>query len=183
MENKTKLSELFISFAKIGLFTFGGGYAALPNIESEVCDNHHWSSEEEIVDYYAVSQMTPGIIMINVATFVGYKQRGVLGGIVSTLGVITPCICIISTIATLIENFASIPIVQSALKGISAGVCAIIITSLFKLAKKSIKDLFGVILAIIAFVISYFTDISILIVVSFGILCGLIKNKLEVNKK
>lgn len=183
MDNKkTKLLNLYLTFCKIGLFTFGGGYAALPIIEREVCINNKWSTEEEIVDYYAISQMTPGIIMINVATFVGYKQRGVLGGIVSTLGVISPCLVIITLIATLIENFASIPVVQSALKGIAAGICAIIITSLIKLAKKSIKDIFGIVLAIVSFIFAYFTDVSILIIVAVGIFCGLIRKKTEVRK-
>ena len=155
----------------------------LPIIEKEVVDNKKWANYEELLDYYAVSQATPGIIMINVATFIGYKEKGVLGAIVSTLGVITPSLIIITLIASLIENFASIKIVKSALKGIAAGISAIMISSLIKLGKTSIKDIFSVILCIIGFVVAYFTKISIIYAVIFGIAAGLIIYKVLGVKK
>lgn len=181
-KKNTTLLELYLSFFKVGLFTFGGGYAMLPIIEREVVINKKWISYEELLDYYAVSQSTPGIIMVNVATFIGYKEKGVLGGIISTLGAISPSLIIITSIASLIENFQDIPEVKLALKGIGATVCAIMVSSIIKLGKASIKDKLGVVLCIIGFVISYFTNISIIYVVLFGIAIGLIKNKLEVKK-
>ena len=89
-KKKASLLELYITFFKVGLFTFGGGLAMLPIIEREVVTNKKWVSYEELLDYYAVSQSTPGIIMVNVATFIGYKERGIIGSIISTLGVISP---------------------------------------------------------------------------------------------
>ena len=182
-EKKTSLLELYTAFFKVGLFTFGGGLAMLPIIEREVVDDKKWATYEELLDYYAVSQSTPGIIMVNVSTFIGYKERGLIGGIVSTLGVVSPSLIIITLIASLIENFASISYVQSALKGIAAGISAIMISSLIKLGKSSIKDILGVVLCVIGFVISYFTKISIIYVVVFGIAVGIIKYKLLEVKK
>ncbi|MDO5440867.1 MAG: chromate transporter [Erysipelotrichaceae bacterium] len=181
--DKTSLKELYTVFFKVGLFTFGGGYAMLPIIEREVVNNKKWVSYEELLDYYAVSQTTPGIIMINVATFIGYKERGLIGGIVSTLGVISPSLIIITLIASLIENFASISYVQSALKGIAAGISAIMISSMIKLGKSSIKDILSVVLCMVGFVVSYFTKISIIYVVVFGIAIGIIRYKLLEVKK
>lgn len=183
MNKNVSYSELFISFFKVGLFTFGGGISMLPVIEREIVSNKKWASYDELLDYYAVSQATPGIIMVNVATFIGYKEKGILGGIISTLGVITPSLLIITLIATLIENFASISIVQSALKGIAAGISAIVISSIIKLAKSSIVDLVSVILCAIGFVIAYFTSISIIYAVVFGILAGLLIYKVLGVKK
>ena len=180
---KTTLLELYISFFKVGLFTFGGGIAMLPVIEREVVNNKKWTTYEEMLDYYAVSQATPGIIMVNIATFIGHKEKGIIGGIISTLGVITPSLIIITLIATLIENFASIPFVQSALKGIAAGISAIIIASLIKLGKSSLKDIFSVILCIIGFYVAYFTNISIIYAVVFGIAAGIVLYKLLGVKK
>ena len=182
-QKKTSLFKLYSSFFKVGLFTFGGGYAMLPIIEREVVNNQKWISYEELLDYYAVSQTTPGIIMINVATFIGYKERGVIGGIVATLGAVSPSIIIITLIAKLIQNFANIPQVKSALKGIAAGISAIMISSLVKLGKSSIKDWLSVILCIVGFVIAHFTNISIVYVVFFGAAIGIIRYKLLEVKK
>ena len=107
--------ELFYSFAKIGAFTFGGGYAMLPLIQREVVEKKHWATEEEIMDYYAVGQCTPGIIAVNTATFIGYYKKGIIGGIFATLGVIFPSIVIILLIASLLQNFSDLAIVQHAL--------------------------------------------------------------------
>lgn len=155
----------------------------LPIIEREVVNNKKWASYEELLDYYAVAQSTPGIIMVNVATFIGYKERGLIGGIVSTLGVVSPSLVIITLIASLIENFSSISYVQSALKGIAAGISAIMISSLIKFGKSSLKDILGVVLCIIGFIVAYFTNISIIYVVVFGIAVGIIRYKLLEVKK
>lgn len=182
-KEKTSLIELYISFFKVGLFTFGGGYAMLPIIEREVVKNKKWVSYDEILDYYAVSQTTPGVIMVNTSTFVGYGQRGVVGAIVATLGVISPSLIIISLIASLIENFADLPLVKSALKGISAGICAIMVSSIVKLSKSAIKSSLSVVLAIIGFSIAYFTNISIIYAIIFAIIVSILINLKKENKK
>ena len=110
-----ELADLFVTFAKMGLFTFGGGYAMLPLLEREVVDNKKWATKEEIMDYYAVGQCTPGIIAVNVSTFVGYYQKGIAGGIIATLGVVFPSIVIILLIASLIQGFSHIAVVQLSL--------------------------------------------------------------------
>ena len=109
-----ELLELFLTFAKIGVMTFGGGMAMLPILEREVVQNKHWATEEELVDYFAIGQCTPGIIAVNTATFIGEKKRGVLGGIAATLGVVFPSLVIITVLAGLITNFSHLAWVQNA---------------------------------------------------------------------
>ena len=166
-----ELFDLFWTFCKIGALTFGGGYAMLPLIQ------------REILDYYAVGQCTPGVIAVNTATFIGYKLRGIIGGIVATLGVIFPSIVIILIIATFLQNFADLAIVQSAFAGIRVAVVALIITTVVKLIKSSIKDYLGVIIAIIAFVISAFIGLSPVYVVIAAALTGFISKGLRGDKK
>ncbi len=136
----TSLWTLFLCFAKIGGFTFGGGYAMLPILQREVVEKYHWTSEEELLDYYAIGQCTPGIIAVNTATFIGYKQRGILGSLAATLGMISPSIFIIALIAAVLENFSNNPYVISALAGIQVCVCALVFMAVLQLAKKSVKD-------------------------------------------
>ena len=178
-----ELFDLFWTFCKIGALTFGGGYAMLPLIQREIVENKKWSTEKEILDYYAVGQCTPGVIAVNTATFIGYKLRGIIGGIVATLGVIFPSIVIILLIATFLQNFADLAIVQSAFAGIRVAVVALIITTVVKLIKSSIKDYLGVIIAIIAFVISAFIGLSPVYVVIAAALTGFISKGLRGDKK
>ena len=178
-----ELFDLFWTFCKIGALTFGGGYAMLPLIQREIVENKKWSTEKEILDYYAVGQCTPGVIAVNTATFIGYKLRGIIGGIVATLGVIFPSIVIILIIATFLQNFADLAIVQSAFAGIRVAVVALIITTVVKLIKSSIKDYLGVIIAIIAFVISAFIWLSPVYVVIAAALTGFISKGLRGDKK
>ena len=178
-----ELFDLFWTFCKIGALTFGGGYAMLPLIQREIVENKKWSTEKEILDYYAVVQCTPGVIAVNTATFIGYKLRGIIGGIVATLGVIFPSIVIILIIATFLQNFADLAIVQSAFAGIRVAVVALIITTVVKLIKSSIKDYLGVIIAIIAFVISAFIGLSPVYVVIAAALTGFISKGLRGDKK
>ena len=178
-----ELFDLFWTFCKIGALTFGGGYAMLPLIQREIVENKKWSTEKEILDYYAVGQCTPGVIAVNTATFIGCKLRGIIGGIVATLGVIFPSIVIILIIATFLQNFADLAIVQSAFAGIRVAVVALIITTVVKLIKSSIKDYLGVIIAIIAFVISAFIGLSPVYVVIAAALTGFISKGLRGDKK
>ena len=178
-----ELFDLFWTFCKIGALTFGWVYAKLPLIQREIDENKKWSTEKEILDYYAVGQCTPGVIAVNTATFIGYKLRGIIGGIVATLGVIFPSIVIILIIATFLQNFADLAIVQSAFAGIRVAVVALIITTVVKLIKSSIKDYLGVIIAIIAFVISAFIGLSPVYVVIAAALTGFISKGLRGDKK
>ena len=178
-----ELFDLFWTFCKIGALTFGGGYAMLPLIQREIVENKKWSTEKEILDYYAVGQCTPGVIAVNTATFIGYKLKGIIGGIVATLGVIFPSIVIILIIATFLQNFADLAIVQSAFAGLRVAVVALIITTVVKLIKSSIKDYLGVIIAIIAFVISAFIGLSPVYVVIAAALTGFISKGLRGDKK
>ena len=140
------LLDLYCSFFRVGALMFGGGYAMLPLLQREVVDKKHWVTEEDILDYYAIGQITPGIIAVNTATFVGFRQKKVIGGICATLGVVSPSLIIITVIAALLANFADIPAVQNAFAGIRVCVCVLILNSVIKLAKKSVVD--GITLAI-----------------------------------
>ena len=164
--------ELYAAWFRMGLFTFGGGYAMLPMIQKEVIEKHHWATEDEIMDYYAIGQVTPGVIAVNTATFVGYKIKGIAGGIVSTLGVISPSIIIITVIAGLISNFSEIPAVQSALRGIQVSVCVLMLNAIVKLFRKGVTDIPSFLIFAAAFLLSYFTDISTVLLVVGAAVCG-----------
>lgn len=132
--------ELFFAFAKIGVCTFGGGYAMLPILQRELVENKGWATDQELADYYAVGQCTPGVIAVNTATFVGYNRLGWLGGVVATLGVVFPCLVIIMAIAAFLSNFMHIQWVIHAFNGVRAGVVALILSSVLKLLKTSLVD-------------------------------------------
>ena len=134
------LLDLFCTFFRVGLFTFGGGYAMLPLLQREIVEKKKWASEEELLDYFAVGQCTPGIIAVNTATFVGCKHKGLAGGILASLGVVSPSLIIITIIAAALQNFAHYPAVQNAFVGIRVAVCVLILNSVVKLCKTSVKD-------------------------------------------
>ena len=174
-----KLWELYIAWFKMGLFTFGGGYAMLPMIQRDVVEKKKWATEDEIMDYYAIGQCTPGIIAVNTATFVGYKVKGIAGGIIATLGVVSPSLIIITIIAAFLTNFQDIAIVQQALSGIRISVCILMSVSIYKLAKKSVTNIFGITLCVLAFVMSYFTSVSTVLLVVVAGICGIIKGRIS----
>ena len=149
------LLDLFITCAKIGVCTFGGGLAMLPILQREIVEKKGWATEDDLTDYYAIGQCTPGVIAVNTATFVGRTQAGAVGGIVATLGVVFPSIVIILLIAAFLQNFAHVPAVIHAFGGIRACVCALILSSLFKLGKSALKNrpavvIFAAVLALAA---------------------------------
>lgn len=135
-----KLWELFWTFAKIGVMTFGGGYAMLPMLQREVVDNKHWATEEEIMDYFAIGQCTPGVIAVNTATFIGQKEKGIAGGIVASIGVVFPSFVIISLLAGVIEAFSHLTWVQHAFGGVRVCVCVLILNAVVKLYRKAVVD-------------------------------------------
>ena len=145
-----ELLTLFLTFARIGGLTFGGGYAMLTMLQREVVERYHWATEEELADYYAIGQCTPGVIAVNTATFIGYKQRGVAGGIFATLGVAFPSLVIITIIAAFLQNFAEYKVVQDAFAGISVCIFVLIVNAVLRLWKKSVvsRGTLGIFLAV-----------------------------------
>lgn len=135
------LLEMFLAFAKVGVMTFGGGYAMLPILQREVVDKKGWATEEELMDYFAIGQCTPGVIAVNTATFIGQKNKGIVGGIVATIGVVFPSLVIISLLAGVIEAFSHLVWVQNAFGGVRVCVCVLILNAVVKLYKKAVLDL------------------------------------------
>ncbi|MBR4373959.1 MAG: chromate transporter [Treponema sp.] len=168
------LWELFSIFFKIGLCTFGGGIAMLPILERDLVENRRWATEGELLDYFAIGQATPGIIAVNVATFIGYKKARVIGGCVATFGMVCPSLIIITLIALFISNFADIWWVQKALTGINVAVAAILTSAVYKFAKKSVKDVFGFCLLVISFVAIFVFNVGTIWVIIGSALIGII---------
>lgn len=173
------LISLFWAFCKIGGLTFGGGYAMLPMLQKEVVEEKKWATEEELLDYYAVGQATPGIIAVNTATFVGYKEKGVLGAAFATFGVVFPSLVIIMAIAGFIDNFSDLDVVQYAFSGIRIAVGVLILNALLKLMKGSVKDILGIILFVATFIASSFLNISVVYIIIAAALIGIISDYVE----
>ncbi|MDO5754783.1 MAG: chromate transporter [Tissierellia bacterium] len=135
--------ELFIVFAKMGAFTFGGGYAMLPLLQREIVDRKKWATEEDLMDYYAIGQSTPGIIAVNTAVFIGYKQKEIPGAIAAILGLITPSILIIIGIASLLKGIRNNESIDHIFQGIRIAVCALVMMTVYRMAKTGIRDILG----------------------------------------
>ena len=180
------LINLFMSFFKIGLFTIGGGLAMIPMMEKELINKKRWINDEELLDYYAVSQSTPGIIAVNVATFVGYKQAGIIGGIFATLGIVTPSWIIITILAFFINSISDYPMVQKALKGINVAVASLLTSVIINFSKKTIKNFYNGLFMFLAFVLVFFFKVpSYWIIISaiiMGILIVLVQDKIKAKK-
>lgn len=170
------LLDLFVSFMKIGAFTFGGGYAMLPMIQREIVENKKWATEDEILDYFAVAQCTPGVIAVNTATFVGHKIKGIAGGIIATFGVIFVPVIIISLIATVLKSISHLKVVENALWGIRIAVCASITASIIGLLRKSVKGKMGIILFLASALVGIIFDISPIFTVLVAGIIGLTVN-------
>ncbi len=176
-----KFIELFFVFFKIGAVTFGGGLAMLPILQAELAEKRDWVTQEELCDYYAVGQCTPGIIAVNTATFVGCKRGGTLGGIIATLGVVFPSVVVIYIIASLLSNFAEYPVVKNAFAGIRACVVALIFNSIIKLWKSSIRDKTAFLIYIAVLAAALFTPVPVAVLVviagAFGVGLYLIRRR------
>ena len=146
-----ELLDLYLAFVKIGTFTIGGGLAMMPMLRRELIENRGWITEEDLIDYYAVGQSTPGIIAVNVSTFVGFKRAGIIGGIAGTLGMVTPSFIIIMLLARFINSVADYPVAQKALKGINVAVAALLTHVVVSFAKKTIKTPVNFIFMMVAF--------------------------------
>ena len=177
-----KYWELFITFAKMGVLTFGGGMAMLPILQREVVENKHWADEEELTDYFALGQCTPGIIAVNTATFIGQKLYGTVGGILATLGVVFPSLVIISLLAGLINNFADLAWVQNAFAGIQVCVCVLIFNAVVKLLKKSVVDKRTLVIFLLVLAGGCLLDVSPVVFVLLSALAGIVLKQLEVKR-
>ena len=177
-----ELWTLFWTFAKVGVMTFGGGMAMLPILQREIVDSRHWASEEELADYYAIGQCTPGIIAVNTATFIGQKYDGAAGGIVATLGVVFPSLVIISVLAGLISNFAELAWVKNAFAGIQVCVCVLIFNAMVKLLKKSVVDKRTAAIFLLVLAGGVFLKLSPVWFVVAAALAGIILKNLEARK-
>ncbi len=169
--------DLFLTFAKVGVMTFGGGYAMLPILQREVVDKKGWATEEEMMDYFAIGQCTPGVIAVNTATFIGQKTKGIWGGIIATLGVVFPSVVIISALAGVIEAFSHIQWVQHAFGGIRVCVCVLILNAVVKLLKKAVVDRFTLVVFAAVMLGSFLTDLSpVVFVLVSAVAAVVIKN-------
>ena len=178
-----KYWDLFWAFARVGAMTFGGGYAMIPILEREIIARHGWATEEELMDYYAVGQCTPGVIFVNTATFIGYKYGGTLGGIIATLGGVFPSVVIITIIAGILTNFADVPAVQSAFAGIRVCVCVLIFNAVVKLWKKAVVDKATLVIFLGVFLLSMLLDISPVVFVVLSAAAGIVLSRMGVRGK
>lgn len=174
--------EIFFTFAKIGVMTFGGGMTMLPILQREIIDNKGWADEAELMDYYALSQCTPGIIAVNVSTFIGQNLKGIPGGILATLGVIFPSLVIISILAGVITNFSHLEVVRSAFAGIQVCVCVLIFNAVLKLLKKSVIDKRTLTIFLLVLAGGIFLNVSPVWFVILAALAGIILKNLEVKQ-
>ena len=178
-----ELWNLFLTFCRIGGLTFGGGYAMLPMLQKEVVEKYHWATEDELMDYYAIGQCTPGVIAVNTATFIGYKLNGLPGAIFATTGVVFPSLVIITIIAAFIQNFAEIIYVQQAFAGIRVAVCVLVLNAVIKLWKSGVKNTVGFGVFIVAFVLTALLGISPVYLVIASALLGIFLGKRKEAKK
>ena len=168
------LLDLFLTFARVGVMTFGGGYAMLPILQREVVEKKGWATEEELMDYFAIGQCTPGIIAVNTATFIGQKYAGTVGAIFTTLGVVFPSFVIISALAGVIEAFSHLVWVQNAFGGIRVCVCVLIANAVVKLYKKAVVDKATLVIFLAVAAGSYFLDLTPVVFVVTAAVLGII---------
>ena len=171
------LAEIFFVFLKIGVSTFGGGYTMIPIVERELINKKGWINIDEVMEYYTIAQITPGIIMVNLSTFVGYKKKGILGGIIATFGVVLPGVIIIIAAALFLNNLTDRPEFYHIFAGIRIAVCAIITDTVIRLVKTVFKDIKAIIIFIVVFAISvspsgllpFFLKSPVLLVLASGL--------------
>ena len=177
------LLDLFLTFAKVGAMTFGGGYAMLPILQREVVEKKGWATEAELADYFAIGQCTPGIIAVNTATFIGRNVAGFWGSLMATLGVVFPSVVIISLLASVITAFADLAIVKHAFAGIRVCVCVLIFNAVLKLGKQAVIDKPTAVIAALVTIGAFFTDLSPVVFVVLAAIAGLLIRQVGGAKK
>ncbi|MGN0730737.1 MAG: chromate transporter [Treponema sp.] len=172
--NLKLLADIFVTFFKIGIVTFGGGLAMLPILERELVEKKKWLESDELIDYFAIGQSTPGIIAVNVATFCGHKLSGITGGVAATIGIVMPSVIIISVIARIIDMINEYSWIKKALTGINAAVAANLTYACFNFVKKTIKNVMGIVLFLASFVCVFFFNVPAFIVIFSSAFLGII---------
>ena len=175
--------ELFLSFAKIGAFTFGGGYAMIPLLEQEIVEKKKWISSEDVIDIVAISESTPGVLAVNFATYVGYKVGGFFGSLLATLGVILPSFFIILLVSMFLNAFEQNMYIQNFLLGVKAGVVVLLFKAVIKLGKACKNDIFSYILAVLSFLIAIIFDIPVILMLLVGALIGILYGIIQKTRK
>ena len=175
MKRTQNLISLFLIFMKIGLFTFGGGYAMIPLIQRETVDNKKWISDKDILDIVAIAESTPGPIAINAATFIGYRVGGFLGAMAATVGVVLPSFTIIAAISYVLAAFQNVVWIQYAFNGIRAGVLALIVKALWSMYKQSPKGIFSYLIMFGAFAVTAFLPVNVVFVILFCAAAGIVQ--------
>lgn len=182
MKKIRDLAELFAVFFKLGAITFGGGLAMLPNLEHELAEKRDWTTKDQLLDYFAIGQATPGIIAVNVATFIGYNRAGILGGCLATLGVVAPSLIIISLIALVFQSITGIPLVQKALAGMNVAVAAMLCQITWKFRSKVLASVLGIILFLVAFLGIVVFQVPTALVIVATIITGIIIHLVHLKK-
>ncbi len=175
--------SIFISFFRIGLLTFGGGYSIMPMLRRETVEKHSWANESELLDSFAVSQCVPGVIAVNTALLIGYKIKKIRGALVAVFGVVLPSVIIILIIAALFTRFSDIPAVQNAMKGIRVAVAALIVSSLIKIIKTGVKNIPQIIIAVLSFVLVAVIGASPVYIIIGSALFGLCMFRIKPEKE
>ena len=175
MKRTQNMISLFLIFMKIGLFTFGGGYAMIPLIQRETVNNKKWISDKDILDIVAIAESTPGPIAINAATFIGYRVGGFLGAMAATVGVVLPSFAIIAAISYVLAAFQNVVWIQYAFNGIRAGVLALIVKALWSMYKQSPKGVFSYLIMFGAFAVTAFLPVNVVFVILFCAAVGILQ--------
>jgi chromate transporter len=175
--------DLFISFFKIGILTFGGGMSMLPMLRREAVYKHGWAEEGELLDWFAIAQCTPGIIAVNVSAFIGRHVKGWKGGLTAAIGVVFPSLIVIVALAAFISNFSQLVWVRSAFAGIRVSVCVLILNAVIKLLKHAVKDVYTLILYLLVFSGSAILDISPVLFVLFSAFAGILVQVIKERRK
>lgn len=173
------LINLFLTFFRIGLFTFGGGLTMLPMLKYELIEKRHWIDEDRLLECYAIGQCTPGIIAVNTATYVGYLRKGVFGGIFATLGMASPSIIIITIVAAFLQSFMDNPILQHALMGIRGAVCALMLNTVYTLAKKSLINPACVVICLVTLALALLTDVPTVLLIVLAGVAGVVLDRVK----
>ena len=169
-----EMGKLILTFAKVGVMTFGGGMAMLPILQREVVENRGWATEEELTDYFAIGQCTPGIIAVNTATFIGHKQGGFFGAVAATFGIVLPSLVIIMILAGIIGEFSHVAAVQHAFAGIRVCVCVLIFNAVLKLWKNAVKDYKAVLIFAAVLALSLLTNITPVVPILAAAVAGIL---------
>lgn len=178
-----EIFQLYITFFKIGILTFGGGLTMLPLLKYELVDSKNWITEEKLLDCYAIGQCTPGIIAVNTATYVGYLRQGVFGGIFATLGMVSPSVIIITLVALFMQNFMEYAIIQHALMGIRGAVCALMLNTVVSLAKKSLISRINIVICAVTLIFALFTEVPTIALIIMAGCAGVIIEKVKGGSK